>query len=132
MALWMCFFLLIVCVGIYFLYSRGMAVSKSIGAILFIFHLGKSADQVTLDSCTGWVRHVGRFPKSQAYEFTFDGRLSSGEVNVILLDRNEQQLLKLNGQFTTGKVELDGKSRYYLRWEFKNATGKCGLYWQKQ
>lgn len=126
---WICFFILLFCTVMYLLYIKGLAASKSIQAILCVFRPGKDADRVTLDSCTGWVRHVGRFHGDRTYEFTFDCQLSKGDAEVFLLDRHKQQLLKLNRQFPTGRAELGGKSIYYLRWEFKNATGKCELHW---
>lgn len=58
---WICFFILLFCTVMYLLYIKGLAVSKSIQAILCVFRPGKDADRATLDSCTGWVRHVGRF-----------------------------------------------------------------------
>lgn len=129
MKLWPCFFLLTACAAAYLLYRRGIAVSKSIQAVLFAFQPGKEADRATLDSCTGWVRHVGRFPVSGTYEFAFDGQLSKGDAAVVLQDRKKRQLLRLNRQFPTGWVDIDGTSKYYLRWEFKSATGKCELRW---
>ena len=96
---------------------------------MYVFRPGKDADKVTLDSCTGWVKHVGRFRESRTYEFILDCQLSKGDVEVFLLNKKKKQLLKLNRQFPAGSAELDGKSRYYLRWEFKNATGKCELHW---
>lgn len=113
----------------YLLYRRGFAVTKSIAAILFVFRPGKQGDRVSLDSCTGWVRHMGRFRDSRVYAFSLDCRLSKGSAEVLLLDRQKQELLRLNQVRSTGEIELDGGSRYYLRWEFKNATGKCELRW---
>ena len=48
---------------------------------------------------------------------------------VILLDQKKQQLMRLNPQSPTCKIELDARNRYYLRWEFKGVTGKCELRW---
>lgn len=128
---WFCFAALTAAAGaaVYLLYCKGLAVSKSIAAIIFVFRPGRAADRVTLDSCTGWVKHVGRFPESRTYAFTFDAQLSNGNAEVVLLDRKKRQLLKLSQQSPTGKIALDGKDRYYLRWDFKHATGKCELRW---
>ena len=125
---WPCLFVLVICAVVFFLYSQGLVESKKIKAILYVFRPEKDADRVTLDSCTGWVKHAGRFCESRSYEFTLECQLSSGDVDVILLDK-EKQLLKLNQQTPIGKAELDSHSRYYLRWEFRNATGKCELRW---
>lgn len=110
-------------------FFRRIAVSKSIAAILFVFRRGKDTDRAALDSCTGWVQYMGRFHENRTYEFTFEAQLSKGDVEVILLDKEKQQLMKLNQQFPTERIALDAENRYYLRWEFKGATGKCELHW---
>ena len=116
---------------IYFLYTRGLAVTKCIAAVLFVFRPGRDADRVELNSCSGWVRHVGRFQQGGAYEFSFESRLSKGEAEVSLLDRDKRPLLKLNSQSPTGTIRLEESGRCYLRWEFQNATGQCKLSWRK-
>ena len=105
------------------------AVSKSIAAILFVFRPCRDADRVILDSCTGWVRHMGRFSESRTYKFTLDAQLSKGNAEVLLLDAKKKPLMKLNRQSSTGTIALDGKNRYYLYWKFKDAAGKCELRW---
>lgn len=126
---WPVLLILLVCAVAGLLYRQGFAVSKSIAAVLFAFRPGKDADRVTLDSCSGWVSHMGRFRESRAYEFALDGELSKGDAAVILLDRKKRPVLKLDRQNPAARVELDGKCRYYLRWEFKSATGRCELHW---
>ena len=126
---WLCFFIVAACAGICFLYRQGIAASKQIQATLYIFQPGKGADRATLDSCTGWTRHVGRFHRSGTYKFILDSQLSKGDVDVVLLDREKQQILRLDRQSPAGSVEIDGENKYYLQWEFKNATGKCELHW---
>lgn len=130
MNLWPILFILLACFLTYYLSKQGILLpSKSIRAIVHIFQPGKDAEKVTLKSCTGWVNRIGRFQESRLYRFDFDGQLSKGDVDVILLDRQRQQLLRLNRQSPTGEIRLDGKGKYYLRWEYKNATGKCELRW---
>ena len=114
---------------VYLLYRRGLAVTKSIAAVLFVFRPGRDADRAKLNSCSGWVRHMGRFHQGRAYEFSFEARLSKGEAEVSLLDRDKRPLLKLNRQSPTGTIKLE--ERYYLRWEFQNATGQCELSWRE-
>lgn len=128
---WVCFliFMAFFCIVMYLLYCQGIVISRSIAALLFVFRPGKSTDTATLDSCTGWVRHVGRFHESQTYEFTLDAQLSKGDVEVFLLDRKKHRLLTLNQKFPNGRIELERKSRYYLCWKFRSATGKCQLRW---
>ena len=116
---------------VYLLYSRGLAVTKSIAAVLFVFRPGRDADRAELNSCSGWVRHVGRFHQGRTYDFSFEGRLSKGEAEVSLLDRDKRPLLKLNRRSSTGTIKLEESGRYYLRWNFQNATGQCELRWRE-
>nr|WP_325213108.1 hypothetical protein [uncultured Oscillibacter sp.] len=113
----------------YLLYRQGFAVTKSIAAVLFVFRPGKQADRVSLDSCTGWVRHASRFRQNGTYAFYLDCRLSKGNAEVALLDHEKRELLRLNEGRPAGKIELKGNTQYYLRWDFKNATGQCELRW---
>ena len=114
---------------IYLLHRQGFAVTKSIAAVLFVFQPGKRGGRASLDSCTGWVRHRGRFRKSWIMKFCFDCRLSSGDAEVVLLDSQKRELLRLNRHQSTGELKLDGTARYYLQWEFHRATGICELHW---
>lgn len=116
-------------VFIYLLYRQGFAVTKSIAAILFIFRPERQADRVSLDTCTGWVRHVGRFHESRIYEFHLNCQLSNGDTEATLLNSQMQALLHLSRNQPTEVIELEKKSRYYLQWDFQRATGKCELCW---
>ena len=125
----MLIFISVFCIGIALLYSQGIAISKNITAITFVFRPGRTTDKATLCSCTGWIKHVRRFHESRTYEFVLDTQLSKGHVEVILLDKEKRQIMKLNQQSPTSTIALDANSRYYLRWEFKSVTGKCELHW---
>ena len=114
---------------IYLLHRQGFALTKSIAAVLFVFQPGKRGGRASLNSCTGWVRHRGRFRKSWIMKFCFDCRLSSGDAEVVLLDSQKRELLRLNRHQSTGELKLDGTARYYLQWEFHRATGICELHW---
>lgn len=114
---------------IYILYCQGFAVLRRTSAIMIVFRRGKRADKATLDSCTGWVKHAVRFRESETHEFILDAQLSKGNVEVTLLNRKKQPLMRLNPQSPRCKIESDVRNRYYLRWEFKSATGKCELRW---
>lgn len=115
--------------AVYKMYCSGLAVTKSIMALLFVFDPGKDGDRVRLDSCTGWVSHVGRFRESRTYEFVLDARLTKGDVEVLLLNQKKTPLLRLNKWHSVACAELDGSRRYFLRWEFSNAAGDCELHW---
>lgn len=119
----------VVCALIYVLYRQGFGVLKRISAIMFVFRPGKNADRATLDSCTGWVKHAGRFSESRTYDFLLNTHLSKGNAEVALLDGKRQTLMKLTPQQPSCKIDLDAKNRYYLRWDFQSATGKCELQW---
>ena len=117
--------------ALYLLYRQGLAVTKSIAAILFVFCPGREGDRVNLDSCTGWVRHVARFHGGKTYMFALDYQISKGSAEVLLLNKKKQLLLKLDGQSPNGMIKLEKDGRYYLRWEFRNATGQCELRWNE-
>ena len=116
---------------LYLLYRRGLAVTKAIIAVLFVFRPGREEDRVSLNSCTGWVRHAGRFRGGRNYEFTLDCQISEGSVAVSLLDRSKQTILKLDQWSLVDKVKLEERGRYYLHWGFDSATGQCKLSWKE-
>ena len=89
--------------------------------MIFVFRPGRDADSVTLGSCTGWVRHMGRFSESGTYEFTLDAQLSEGDAEVTLLGAKKELLLRLNRQTPAGRINLDTENRYYLRWQCRGA-----------
>ena len=111
-------------------YWGAIAVTKCLAAILFAFLPGKDRDKVTLNACTGWVRHMGRFYENRTYTFVLDATLSEGEAEVLLLDQRKQLLLKVNRHVPSQSIYLEAKtSRYYLQWQFQSASGKCELCW---
>lgn len=114
----------------YLLYREGLVVTKRIAAVLFVFRPGKGRDSASLNSCSGWVRPACRFRQSGTYQFCFDCPLSKGSVVVTLQDRQKRELLRLSRENPAGEIKLNGNDRYYLRWEFQNATGNCELRWQ--
>lgn len=118
-------------IGVLFflLYREGLMVTKRIAAVLFVFRSGKQGDSASLDSCSGWVRHMGRFRESRIYTFQLDCRLSKGSAVVTLLDRRKRELLRLNQDSPAEEIELSENGRYFLRWEFQKATGNCELRW---
>ena len=121
-----------VCAAVYLLYRRGSAVTRRVAAVLFVFRHGRDADRVTLNSCTGWVRHAGRFRGDRTYVFVLDAELSGGSAEAALLDGKKRQLMKLDRQTPAGRIETKPKERYVLRWAFRDATGRCELRWQEE
>ena len=110
-------------------YILSIAAVKSIRAVLFVFRRGKNWDEARLEACSGYVRHRGNFSESKTYVFVLDAQLTKGDAEALLLDKKKRPLLKLSRQFPSQAIDLDGNSRYYLRWEFRGASGKCALRW---
>lgn len=132
MRLWLGFLVFGTVTGVaaYLLYARGIMVTKMITAVFLVFRTGKNGDRASLNSCTGWVRHVGRFRASGLYTFTLDSHLSKGEAAVSLLDRDKRELLRLDRTSAGGTIALYRENRYDLQWKFQSATGICVLYWE--
>lgn len=122
-------FPLIAVLAVFFLYRRGLMVTKSIRAVLFVFRPGREGDRATLDACTGWIRHACGLQTGRTYEFAFSDHLTRGAAEVLLLDGNRQTVLRLSRQNPAGRVEPEGNGRYSLRWEFQSASGRCELRW---
>lgn len=113
---------------VYLLYNRGLLAAKSIRALLFVFLPGKTGSRFALDACTGWVRYPVRFQEGGVYAFTLDALPAKGDAECLLLDRNGE-ILKLTARSPAGRAALEGRRRYYLRWRFQNASGRCELRW---
>ena len=111
-------------------YRKGFLTSKRIAAALFIFRRSENGESATVDSCSDSLRHTVRFPESRSYQFHFHGGLSKGDVEIVLSDAKKQPLLRLNRCAPTGVVKLDKNNKYFLRWEFRKATGRCELSWE--
>lgn len=111
-------------------YRQGFLTSKRIAAALFVFRRSENGESATVDSCSGSLRHTVRFPESRSYQFHFHGGLSKGDVEIVLSDAKKQPLLRLNRCAPTGVVKLDKNNKYFLRWEFRKATGRCELSWE--
>ena len=129
MEIWMLVLPAVLCIGLYLLCFRGIAVTKCMTAMIFMFWPGKDSDKTTVDSCDGWVRHVGRFRESRTYEFVLYSEMSKGNVEVFLLDQEKQPLLRLTPWLPSGSITMDGNSRYYLQWNFISDTGRFELRW---
>ncbi len=114
---------------LYLLYKNGIAVTKSIAAVKFVFHRTKNGDKAALNSCNGWLKHIVRLREGRIYEFNFNDQLTKGDVEVTVLDKDKRELLKLNRIRSAGKIKPDGKNRYYIRWNFKSADGNCEVRW---
>ena len=111
-------------------YRQGFLTSKRIAAALFVFQHSGNGESVTVDSCSGSLRHTVRFQESRAYQFNFHGDLSRGDAEIVLSDGKKQPLLRLNRCSPTGTAKLAKNNKYFLRWEFRKATGRCELSWE--
>lgn len=124
------FFLIAAVILVLLLYRRGLLVTKRITAVLFLFRPERGRDRASLNSCSGWVRHMGKFRESGSYIFSLDLQLSQGDAEVSLLDGKNRELLRLNRQLSTGTAALKQNGRYHLHWEFRRATGNVELRWE--
>lgn len=129
---WPLIFTAIALGAVFVLYRYGFMLTKGIVAALFVFRPGRDGDRTTLSSCTGWVRHMGRFAGGRTYVFALETALSQGEAEVRLLDGRKQTLLRLTPQSPEGRLTARPRTRYCLRWEFRHATGKCELKWREE
>lgn len=111
-------------------YRQGFLTSKRIAAALFVFRRSENGESATVDSCSGSLRHTVRFPESRSYQFHFHGGLSKGDAEIVISDAKKQPLLRLNRCAPTGVVKLDKNNKYFFRWEFRKATGRCELSWE--
>lgn len=109
--------------------TPGIAVTKSIRAIVFVFRPQKGRDIVRVHGCTGWARHRVRPAADGTYGFTLDARLSDGDAQVSLLDESGQPLLTLDRGHAAETIALIQNGRYSLHWVFQNAGGTCALRW---
>ena len=55
---------------------------------------------------------------------------SCRRVKVILMDKKKQEILKLSPGSFAGQIELNAKDKYYVYWEFYEASGTCELCWE--
>ena len=101
-------------------YWGAIATSKCLKAILFAFLPGKNRDKATLDACTGWVRHMGRFYESRTYTFVLDAQLTKGDAEVLLLDQKEQPLLKMRDGYVAVSAAKNHFSIHFSDEEFLN------------
>lgn len=104
-------------------------ITKSIMAILFLFRPGKLGDKAEVNSCNGWVQHRGAFREPRVYAFIFQAQLAKGNVSVSIFDAGKREVLRLSQGIPTGEIAVAEGEKYYVRWEFEDATGKCELRW---
>lgn len=131
---WLGFLILGVCFVVYLLYRRGIVITRSVAAVLFFLRTGKTRDRAALDSCTGWVRHRGRFGETGIYTFTLDFRLSRGDAAVLLLDGKSGSCSAWTGirpaerQSFTGKTGMIYAGNLKVPQEGAHCTGSAGLF----
>lgn len=113
-------------------YPPGMVVRKSIAAMVIIFRPGFDRDTATLRSCSGWLEHPLYYPGAGEYAFWIDCRFTKGNAWIELRDVQKHVVLRLDPKLSEGSVELQAGARYFLHWEFMNASGECELRWQYQ
>lgn len=119
--------------AVFLLDREGLAVTKNLRAVVFVFRPGPRRDRARVSGCTGWVRRRMRrrmrVRESGTHAFALELDLSEGTAAVSVLDRDRGELLRLDGAAPKGALELEAGGRYYLRWSSQSTAGKCALSW---
>lgn len=110
-------------------YYLGVFVTRCTVALRFVFRAKKDRDTVVVSSCSGWLRHMGRFHESRIYHFALDTKLTWGYAEVQLLDQKKKLLCTLNARHPNHSIFLHRQKRYYLKWTFQRVSGQCVLTW---
>lgn len=129
--LWVFVCLTALSAALFLLYRKNCFLTKNIRALLFVFQPEKDHDSAVLDACTGWAKHTVRFEGGGGYEFRLEAALRSGEAKAAIENRGTSLLLKLDSASPTGRITLDSQTRCTVRWEFRNASGRCKLSWKR-
>ena len=123
--------LLVVGAIFYLLYINGYLIVNRKRALMFVGSLrGTNSCKATFTSCTGYVKRVVKFKESRMYCFALHTELSAGEMAVELLDAGKQKVMELSDDKQTDSVDINSKTRYYLIFRFKSATGSCEFEWE--
>ncbi len=104
-------------------------VLKSIRALTFFFRPGRHEDSVMITRGTGWVRHRLIVESSALYSFRFSGSLSDGNAEVSILNAKKEPLAKLDPDHREEDIFLEAENKYYLKWDFRKASGQFDLRW---
>ena len=119
----------VILLGVYGMYLRGMVISYSKVALVFIRDLyGKRA---TFSKCSAHMRRLLRLERGIIYHFTLYTGIEAGELMIRILDHHKQVIYTLDQDHVEYDLEAIN-TKYYLDYTFVKATGKYTLEWQKK
>lgn len=107
----------------YVLYSNGYMTINAKKAVMF----AGSSFKASFTSCSGYMKRVIKFKKSQKYTFILDCELTKGSFMAEILDSNKQRILTLDSSRPIDHANLEKNRRYYLIVRFKSASGHYQL-----
>ena len=107
------------------MYINGFLVIRAISALVFFSTNRKrrTNPSAIVRACTGRTRKVLKFKESRTYHFSFTSELSKVSITAEIQGRNKETLLLLDGENTSGDLDVKAEERYYLVVRFKRATG---------
>lgn len=113
------------------LYRNGYIPIRVVRALLFIGSTGIRQNQcrARFSGCTGFIQYVLTFRKAEIILFSFDCAITKGSVQVFVLDKTKQPVLKLTPDAPTGQLRVVPHQRYYIKIVFDRADGSYHLIW---
>lgn len=112
----------------YILYLNGIIALTTKRSIMFIGSLNGKKARFT--QCSGTLRRIVRFKESRNYYFMLDSMLTSGAMDIELLDSKNNQIMKLDAFLKSKSVYVEEKEKYYLLIRFHKATGSYEFDWE--
>lgn len=123
--------LLLLPVIYYVLYSSGYMITGSKSAKAFVGkNRGTNAFWTQFVECSGELKKVAKFRKSKEYKFHLDVGLATGNVAVKLLDKEKNVVMLLSPELPDATITVDKKQRYYMVYQFEEATGSYEMTWE--
>lgn len=115
---------------LYFLWINGYMSLNVKRAMLYIGKRGKNYRGATVDSCSGYVKTVFKVKESRNYQFALDLTQEKGNIFVEIHGSNKEcaEIFDYNNKEKT--IFLDCNKRYYLKFNYKQATGNVKLSWK--
>ncbi|MCM1577427.1 MAG: hypothetical protein NC078_01345 [Ruminococcus sp.] len=128
------FIIFMVCFGgaMTFLHLNGLVDTACKAAVKFVRTREKDGERLSLLRCTGVITRVVKFDEDRTWEFTLDPELTNGNVSVTVLDRRKTELIRLDGDNSADTADFNKGERYYIKWNFKSASGDCSLKWEEK
>ena len=125
--------IIFICLAIlfYILYMQGFLVINAKRAVMFMGSIRRKSDcKAKFTMCSGSMKRVIRFEEDKTYNFSLNSKLTSGEMEVKILDSSKQPVITLDSNNPKANLDADRKQRYYLVFLFESATGSYELRWE--